>query len=328
MSEIYEALRDAERQKSAARRPAAIPAPIDAPVVADAPGAAAPEPSSEAKPSLIRGVRERLERLKVKSSGVDKAPAGKSALTVLTLTGGVKTEGAPAEDRVSEAASPQQLEDVAFELLRQLATLEGRFVALAEQLAGAVDELRAGRPAAGPLGAEVTACKADFDTLRERVVEVAPAAALAESATSPSATLNDLLTVLQAAMEMERQRQEFDETRRRAAAELERVLRLVHGEGGAFPPLDRCQNKARELSAQVTKAEWPELPSECTLLAERQHAFSRLLDLVERGGELSDEDWQAAEEAVASSFGKPLAIAVGRGRLRLEGGAGGAGGSP
>lgn len=325
MSEIYQALRDAERQKGAARHPDAISAVLNAPLSGSVPGPTSFETSFESGPSLIRSVRERLERLKAKNSGAASPAAvraGQGGLTVLTLSGAGSSQGAPAQDPVPAAASPPP-DHVALDLLGQLAALEDRFVDLAERLSGVVGDLRAGRPPAGDVSAELTACPADFDALRKQVVELLPAAsALSETATSPSATLKDLLTVLQATMEMERRRREFDETRHHATAELEHVLRLVHREGAAFPPLDQCQNKARELQGQVDRAEWPDLPAECALLAERRHAFSRLLDLVEHGDDLSDEDWEAAEEVIASSFGKPLATAVNRGRLRLQAGDG------
>ena len=323
MSEIYKALRDAERHKGATPPLDTIRTARDAPR-ASVSGSPLVEASSENGPSLIRGVRERLEWLKAESPAATRAD--QRGLTVLTLSGAASTrQDAPGQDRVSPRAVTPPKEGVPVELLRELAALEGRFLGLAERLSGAVDGLRAGRPPGGDLSAELTACETDFDTLRKQVAALLPGpSVLAETATSPSATLNDLLTVLQATLELDNRRREFDEVRRRAVAELEHILRLVHRDGAAFPPLEQCQNKAREWLDQFDRAEWPDLPAECTLLAERRHAFSRLLDLVEHADGLSDADWEAAEEAVTSSFGKPLAIAVNRGRLRLEAGATGA----
>ena len=301
MSEIYEALRDAERQKSTARAANPLPAPIDTPPAA----ASAPAPAADRKSSLIRGVRGRLERLAAKAS-----QAGPGA--------DVEESSAPTAERGADTSNLQSVEDAALELLRELAALEARFLALADRLTAAVNDLRSGRPAPGSLAGETMACQSAFDALRKRVAELTPSAVFAETAASTSASLNDLLTVLQSTMEAERQRRQFEETRGRAAAELDRVLHLVHSDGAAFPPLDSCQSQARNLKAQLTQAEWPNFPEECRLVAERQHTFSRLLDLVERGGKLTDEEWEAAEEAVSSSLGKPLAIAVARGRLRLE----------
>ena len=321
MSEIYEALRDAERQKGAAtRRPDAIPAPIDAPGPHPA---SIPEAGHEGKPSLIRGLRGQLERFKPKTSApatpLSLAGAAPPATPVEAAGSGLPEAAAPAAAELAAGAA----ESVSLELLRDLAALEGRFVALADQLPAVADGLRAGRPGAAHLGIELAACQGAFEMIRKRVLEIAPSPALAETAASGSAALNDLLTVIQAAREAERGRRQFEEARARAAAELEQVLRLVHGEGGAFLPLQQCQEQARALETQLSNAHCPDLPEECRLLAERQHAFSRLLDLVKRGDGLSDEEWVAAEGAVSSSFGKPLAVAVTRGRLRLETGAGG-----
>lgn len=318
MSEIYEALRDAERQKGAAsRRPDAIPAPIDTPGPRQA---GSPDVDSEGKPSLVRGLRGQLERFRSKGS-VSATPLG--------LAGAAPpvTEAEATEVSAPDAVAPAPLslqpgQEVALDLLRELAALEARFVALSEQLPAAADELRSGRPGAAHLGIELAACQEAFEVIRKRAIEIAPSPALAEKAVSPSTALNDLLAVIQGAMEAERQRRQFEETRRRAAAELERVLRLVRGEGGAFPPLEECQKKARELVTRLAEAKYPESPEECGQLAERRHAFSRLLDLVERGDGLSDEDWETAEGEVSSSFGKPLAVAVTRGRLRVEAGGG------
>jgi zinc ribbon protein/PilZ domain-containing protein len=209
---------------------------------------------------------------------------------------------------------------------RELAALETQFSAMAERLSGAVRDLQAGRGPSPGLAAEVEACQSHFAILREHVAELAQSSGVsATSVMQSSASTEDLRTVLNAVAEAEQQRRVFGEARDRALNELAPVLCLVRRDGTEFAALDECQARARQLLEEIGRSEWPRLHAECQPLLERQHAFCRLLDLVRDGEELSDEAWESAEGAVTAAFGKPLAIAATRGRLRLRSQTGDAG---
>ena len=221
--------------------------------------------------------------------------------------------------RESSGTALEAAEESRADRLRgKLTALESRFTALGERLSEALREFQSERVPNGSLGAELTALQADFGSFRTRVEELAASLSVpTEPITGPSLGLDALRQVLKQIVEAERRRA-FRELQTRAAGELQRALGLVYRNNPSFGPLEECKGAVRRLDADITASEWPDLNPECQPLARRQHAVSRLLDLVRVGGQLSDGDWEAAVEAVAASFGKPLAIAAVRGRLSLE----------
>lgn len=204
------------------------------------------------------------------------------------------------------------------ELQAELTTLQSRFAAIGERLSQAVSEFKSEIVPDDGLAADLTKLQADFGTLKARAVELAASLSVSAAAIAgPRLKLDGLRQVLGAIEEAER-RQAFRELQDRAASELKRALAIVYRGNVRFAPLEQCKDTARRRLAEIAASEWPHLTPESRPLAERQHAISRLLDLVYDGAELSDADCEAAVDAVSATFGQPLAIAAVRGRLSLE----------
>jgi hypothetical protein len=217
---------------------------------------------------------------------------------------------------VPGAKSPAADKSQARLLLAELTVLESRCADLAGRLLAVVQELRSGKIQDAGVASELGTLRAGVESLEKRTKELAAALSVPAGATS---TLSELRTVLTAAAEAEDQR-DFRALHEGAVRELEDVLALDYPGSGIPNPLDACQDAARRLLAEIDGAEWPQSHPDCIPLVERRHAYSRLLDLVRRGQELSDEDWQTAEEAVANTLGRRLAVAAVRGRLKTKNG--------
>jgi hypothetical protein len=205
-------------------------------------------------------------------------------------------------------------------LLDQVTTLESRAARLAGRLDEAARELQSGSTPAEDLGSQLARFHADLKTLQRQTVERAESLSVpAEAAIAPVATFRGLRAVLAAIRDTEL-RNEFRNLHAQATHELEAVLAIEFQSGTEFAPLDEGKSAAQRLIAEIASAKFPNPHAECAQLVERRHAYSRLLDLVRDGERLNDSDWEAAQEAVASAFGRPLAIAAVRGRLHVKGG--------
>lgn len=205
-------------------------------------------------------------------------------------------------------------------LLGELTALESRCVDLAGRLSEVVQELLSGSVTGNSLPSELTALRADVESLEKRTVDLAVSLSIPADADPGSSTLGELHATLKAAAEAEGRR-DFRLLHARAAQELEDALALEYRGTDGSSPLDECQSAGRRLLEEIAGAQWPQAHPECLPLAERRHAYSRLLDLVRQGDELSDDDWQLAAETVTDSFGSRMGLAAVRRRLRVRNGA-------
>jgi hypothetical protein len=239
------------------------------------------------------------------------APGSETEAAAATPVGASEAAGLPG---VASGAEPGR----AHELQVGLAALESRFTAMSERLSQAVSDFKGEILPDGALGADLTKLQADFGVLRARAAELAVSLSVpAAPISGPKLRLEPLRQLLRAIDDAER-RQVFRELQDRAASELKRALAIVYRGNVRFAPLEQCKDTARRRLAEITASEWPHSTPECRPLADRQHAISRLLDLVCYGAELSDADCEAAVDAVSATFGQALAIAALRGRLTLE----------
>ncbi|MGE0681254.1 MAG: hypothetical protein AB7P69_10205, partial [Candidatus Binatia bacterium] len=163
----------------------------------------------------------------------------------------------------------------------------------------------------------------DVATLRRQFLElrthgVAAAEALSISSLPSGDTLTSL-HALQALLEhvskAEEHRTLYHDVRQRALMMLDRVMLLHHRDQPDFPPLRECQARAQEMRDATAAAQWPHLHPATESLANGEDPFSDLLAWVEQQNSLGDEDWALLQDTVEQFFGKPLAIAVSRGRL-------------
>ena len=236
--------------------------------------------------------------------------------TPLPFLGG---NGSSRHETARDTPAPAAEKRLAPALLEELTGLESRCVDLAGRLSEVVQELLSGNVQGGSLPSDLTALRADAESLRQRTVDLAGSLGVPTAGVASSSMLGELRATLKSAAEAE-ERRDFRLLHARAAQELESVLALECRAGNGSNPLDEVQSSIRRLLETIAAAEWPNTHPESQLLAERRHACSRLLDLIRQHEELSDDDWQSAEETVAASFGRRLAVAAVRGRLRFKNG--------
>lgn len=99
---------------------------------------------------------------------------------------------------------------------------------------------------------------------------------------------------------------------------LERVWLLDHSEHLMFEPLENCQEAARDLHLDLKQTSPPALHPAVESLCEGTHPFAVLLAWVENQEQLDDQTWQRYEDIVKEAFGRLLATAVNRGRIRIQ----------
>lgn len=199
------------------------------------------------------------------------------------------------------------------ELAKWLADLGAKGSAAASGL------LEGGTPPPEDFVHELTdACK-EFAALRDEVLVAAstggfraPAPDTVSSTKQLEAVLGALLERLEAA---ERQAQ-VAQARSEALAVLERIGKLAHREDPGFAALALCQSKATEVRATLSGSKGTDPDKERAAAAEATAPFAALLMLMDGSQSFDDEQWGMLEDAVATAFGRPLAVAATRGKLQ------------
>jgi len=97
---------------------------------------------------------------------------------------------------------------------------------------------------------------------------------------------------------------------------IDRVQAIVHHDDPAFAPLAECQAAARALHEEIVAS--PGSERDVLGWAERLQPFAALLEMLEAEGAVDDESFTQLADSVAAAFGRPLATAATRGRLRLQ----------
>jgi hypothetical protein len=207
------------------------------------------------------------------------------------------------------------------DLRSRLAALQARFIEVGTRAARTAAEIaRGGAPPSQELLAQLTAATADFQALREDVLELAasfevvlpkPAAALV--------SLRDLIPVVEAlaATLANAERHRRHEAGRAAALHvIDRVQAIAHHDDPAFAPLADCQAMALALHEAIAGSAATD--SDVAGWAERLQPFADLLDMLEEEGVVDDERFTQLADNVAAAFGRPLATAALRGRLRFR----------
>ena len=203
----------------------------------------------------------------------------------------------------------------------RLGALRARFVKVGRLAARRAAEIAAGgAPPSDEFLAELTGTTADFHALRDDVLEhVARLEVVLPKPADAVVALRDLAPVLDAiaATLAGGERNRRAEAGRAAALHvIERVQAIEHHDDGAFAPLTDCQAKARALHKEIAASAATD--SEVARWAERLRPFADLLDMLEDESVVDDERFTQLADNVAATFGRPLATAALRGRLRLR----------
>ena len=210
---------------------------------------------------------------------------------------------------------------------RQLAGLTGRFADLGAKLAEAAREMQdGGAPPAEALVEALAAARAEFVELLAEIVAAAESLGVAvpdhvESAKSLEPVLAAMVAAtaaMVAATDARRRRAAFDEIRGRILGIYDRIAGIQHEGDETFAPLVALQTSAKEAKAAalaLTEA----TTDQARALMEAAGPFADLLTMLESTEALDDEKFSALEESVSTAFGRPIAVAVGRGRLLLPG---------
>jgi hypothetical protein len=212
------------------------------------------------------------------------------------------------------AATASGLDD----LRGRIAALRTRFAEVgARAAAAAADVAAGGAPPSEELLAELTVAAQDFHALRDDVLE--SAASLEVALPKPAdalVSLRELAPVVEAVAGafagLERRRR-AEAARAAALTAVDRVQAVAHRDDPAFAPLAECQAKAHALRDEIAGASggsggW----------AERLRPFADLLEMLEGQGGVDDERFTQLADGVAATFGRALATAATRGRLRLR----------
>jgi len=205
-------------------------------------------------------------------------------------------------------------------LTRQLAGLTGRFTDLGAKLAEAAREMQdGGAPPADALVEALAAVRTEFLELLSQVVAAAEAlGVLVPDSVESAKSLEPVLAAMSAAVDGRRRRAAFDEIRSRILAIYDRVAGVQHDGDETFGPLVTLQSKAKEAKAAAL-ALTDATTEQARALMEAAGPFADLLTMLEGTEALDDEKFSALEESVSSAFGRPVAVAVARGRLLLPG---------
>jgi hypothetical protein len=191
---------------------------------------------------------------------------------------------------------------------------------LSEQLVEAANNLQEKGEFPGErLFDDITALRRQFFDLHSQGAALAEALSISSPPpVETSRSLHALQALLQEISKAEEQQTLHDNIRQQALAVLERVRLLRHRDHPDFPPLLECQERAREMREAITTTQWPNVHPATESLANGEDPFSDLLAWIEQQNTLDDDNWAVLQDTVEQFFGKPLAIAVSRGKLFFE----------
>jgi hypothetical protein len=206
------------------------------------------------------------------------------------------------------------------DLRARLAALQARFAEVGTHAARAAAETAGGgAPPSEELLAQLTATAAEFQALREDVLEsVASLEVVLPKPVDALLSLRDLVPVVDALAvtlaNAERHRR-HEAGRAAALHVIDRVQAVVHHDDPGFAPLVECQAMARTLHEEIARSAATD--TDVVGWAERLRPFADLLEMLEAESAVDDERFTQLADSVAAAFGRPLATAAMRGRLRL-----------
>lgn len=169
---------------------------------------------------------------------------------------------------------------------------------------------------------QISAARKQFDLLGANVHALA-----AEMLVNPLVKLSELGSIaaldslLVQAAAAEESRNFIETEREKGLAVLARVLSIAHRDSKDFKPLADSLATATALRNAIEGVKWPHRHADSAALIAEKHPLAGLLKLVETHDILDDEECLRLEEQVTEHFGRPLAVAVLRGKLVVSAGA-------
>ena len=206
------------------------------------------------------------------------------------------------------------------DLLKQLTELEQVFCQLEARLSEASRKLLdPGIPISQQLIQELDESRKNFIQLRDKVLELAESLVVSPMLQAEKiGSLAEIKSVLDRVNLAEKQKSAIALVRDSALRVLERILAIAHRVESNFQSLLECQQKARQLQRAISESQESDLHPDTQLLANGNHPFCQLLTLI---SELEVADYEhlfSLQNAVATSFGIPLAMAAVRRELTID----------
>jgi hypothetical protein len=204
------------------------------------------------------------------------------------------------------------------DLRARIAALRTRFTEIGGRAAAAGLEVAAGGPPPSEeLLAALASAAQEFHALRDDVLD--SAASFEVALPKPADTLvslRDLVPVVDAvagAVANADKRRRAEVARAAALTVIDRVQAISHRDEPSFAPLAECLAKARALREEISAG-----GDDVASWAEHLRPYADLLEMLEPQGGVDDERFTQLADAVAAVFGRALATAATRGRLRLR----------
>jgi len=201
--------------------------------------------------------------------------------------------------------------EAARELLKKNAALTKRLAALgARGTAAAAALSRPGAPPPDDLVHALGEARREFTALRDEVFIAAAALGLqtpAAETINSTRRLDAMLKLLVEGLDNAEKQAQAAAALAKTVAVLDRIAALRHRDDPAFAPLSACQSRAADVRAA--------LASTGKVDPAAAAPFASLLMLMDGPQGLDDEQWGVLEDAVATAFGRALAVAASRAKL-------------
>jgi hypothetical protein len=204
---------------------------------------------------------------------------------------------------------------------QDLRTLSSTFARISVALVQAGQRMQThGVPIDAELLAEASSSYRTFQSLKEETLGKATeyeVAAAGDSALFAGAGLLELIALVDRAAEIHERRPEREFALRQALTLVDRVLTMEHADPAQAPAFQPCLDRATAVRQEIVNASPNrELPTQAKQVAEGAHPFNALIGLAAASDDRSDEQWLALYREVGTVFGKPVAAAAARKRLR------------
>jgi hypothetical protein len=209
------------------------------------------------------------------------------------------------------------------QLKNELQSLQESFRELSLRLAETAGNLgRSGRPPSEEIIQQLEGAHRRFRELHEGALQLAAGERLAQPTGSDGASIPDLLALLRQVDETRAVRLKKHDQLQKARTVLDRILGIVHKNSPSYGPLVDLHAKAGSLREQALADSDQPVNPELETLAEGRHPYCDLLHLMDHHDDIDDDRWVQLNDSITQAFGKPMAIATARKKLRITEGPG------